>query len=236
MHVERIPEGGMNDVPDVPQEPALLIDAGRRHHEADPGIRQEHEQCPDHVQDHGHAQVNPLEEPFLHFIPAVVIDINGSALRHKHQRIDMHDRAEDTGEIAEECRIERQEGEDQDTAQNSGDRIGRQTDFDEVIGELVVPLRHRLILRHHPHEFNNHAENRDREHETSVIEVLLVRKPEQHAALEVVPRIILRTIDGLRSRGTDDDTLSLIIDVSPLLDLRLTLLLHRIRCIRANSQ
>src|SRR5437870_6643703 len=160
--------------------------------------------------------------------------MRGYALRQKHQCMYMRRRTEDTGEIAEECRIESQEGEDHDPAQNCCDRIGRQTDLDEVIGELVVPLRHRFILCHHPHELNNHAENWNREHETSVIEVLLVRKPEQHAALEIVPRIILRTIDSLRSRCTDDDTLRLIIDVSSLLDLRLTLLLHRIRCIRAN--
>src|ERR1041385_1677863 len=120
MHVERIPEGGMNDVPDVPQEPALLIDSGRRHHEADPRVGQKHEQCTNNVQDHGHAQVNPLEETLRHLVPAVVIDVQSSALRYEHQCIDMHDWTEDTGQVAKKRWIERQEGENQNTTKNCG--------------------------------------------------------------------------------------------------------------------
>ncbi len=233
MDVQRIPEGRMNDVPDVAEEPPLLIHPGRGHHEADPRIRQEHEHRTDHVQDDRHAQVDPLQEPLLHLVPPVVVDVEGSALRHEHQRIDVHDRTEDAGEIAEERGVERQEGEDQDTAQDGRQRIGRQADLHEVVGQLIVLLAHRLILRDHPHELNNHAEDRHGQHEAAVIEVLLVGEPEQHAALEVVSRIVLRAVGRLWRGRPHDHSLGLVIDIARLLDLcrilPLTVLLGRIR-------
>ncbi len=97
MEIKRIPQRGMNDVPDVAEIPALFINAGRRHHETDPGIRQEHEQGADDVQNDRHAQMNPLQEPFLHLVPTIIVDVEGSALRDEHQRVDVHDRTEDTG-------------------------------------------------------------------------------------------------------------------------------------------
>ncbi len=86
----------MNHVPNISQIAPLLIDAGWRHHETNPGIRQEHEQRSDDVQNDRHAQVNPLEEALLHLVPSIIVDVEGSALGHKHQCIDVHDGTEDS--------------------------------------------------------------------------------------------------------------------------------------------
>src|SRR5688572_33466267 len=89
MDVERIPKGGVNDVPDIAQESSLLIYSGRRHHETNPGIRQEHEKGSNDVQHDRHAQMDPLEESLLHLVPTVIVDVEGAALGDEHQCIDM---------------------------------------------------------------------------------------------------------------------------------------------------
>src|SRR5688500_4917347 len=106
MDVERIPKGGVNDVPDIAQESSLLIDSGRRHHETNTVIRHEHENGSNDVQHDRHAQMDPLEESLLHLVPTVIVDVEGAALGDEHQCIDMHHGSEDAGKIPEKCRIE----------------------------------------------------------------------------------------------------------------------------------
>ena len=120
MDVERVPQRSMDHVPNVPQIAALFIDTSRGHHEPDPGVRQHHQDCPDYVEHDRHAHVDPLEQSLLHLVPAIVIDVNRAALRHEHQGVDMHHRAEDAGQIAEEGGIKSEEGEDQDATQDRG--------------------------------------------------------------------------------------------------------------------
>ena len=99
MEIKRVPQCSVNHMPDIPKVPPLLIDAGRRHHETDPRVGEEHEQCSDDVQDHRHAQMDPLQEALSHLVPAIVVDVESSALRHKHQCVDVHDRTEDARQI-----------------------------------------------------------------------------------------------------------------------------------------
>ena len=62
--------------------------------------------------------MNPLQEPLLHLVPAIIVDIEGAAFGHKHQRVDVHDRTEYAGQIWEECRVQGQESKDQNTAKD----------------------------------------------------------------------------------------------------------------------
>jgi hypothetical protein len=75
VQVQRIPQRGMNGVPDIAQISALLVDAGRRHHEADPRVGQKHQRGADRVEHHRHAEVEPLEQALAHLVPAVIIDV-----------------------------------------------------------------------------------------------------------------------------------------------------------------
>ncbi len=171
--------------------------------------------------------MDPLQEPLSHLVPAIVVDVESSALRHKHQCIDVHDRTEDARQIREEGRIQSQEGKDQNTSQNSSERVGCQTDLNKVIGQLVVALCKRLILRHYTHKLDDHTENRDGQHEAAVVEMLLIRKPEQHTTFKVISRIVLHAICRLRSGSTGHDALGLIIDIPTLFDF-IPILLCRI--------
>ena len=219
MDVEWVPQRSMDHVPNIPQIAALFIDASRGHHEPDPGIRQEHQDRPDHVEHDRHAHVDPLEQALLHLVPAIIIDVNRAALRHEHQGVHMHDRAEDAGQITEEGGIESEEGEDQDSTQDRRQRVGGQADLDEVVGELIILFCHRPVLRHDPHELDDHAEDRDGQDKASIIEVLLVGEPEKDAAFKIVAWIKLGIVRSLRSRSPRNDPLSLVIDITPLLHL-----------------
>ncbi len=163
--------------------------------------------------------MNPLQKTFLHLVPAIIINVESAALRHKHQGIDVHDRTENAGQIREECWIQRKEGKDQNTAKNSRERVGRQTDFNKVIGQLIISLRKRLVLGHDTHEFDDHAKDRHRQHKATVVEMLLVGEPEQHTTLEVISRIVPGSIYSFRSGSTNYNPLCLIIDIPTLLDL-----------------
>ena len=83
VHVNGIPECCMDDVPDVAQIPSVSIHAGWRLHEGDPRIGQHHQNRSDHVQDHRHGDVDPLQEPLFHPVPGIVVDIERAALRYK---------------------------------------------------------------------------------------------------------------------------------------------------------
>ncbi len=83
---------------------------------------------------------------------------------------------------------------------------------------MIIALRERFILRHDPHKLDDHAENRDGQYEAAVVEVLLVRKPEQHATFKVIPRIVLNAIRRLWSGSTGHDAFGLIIDIPTLFD------------------
>ena len=139
----------------------------------------------------------------------------------------MHDRPKDTREILEEGWIESQEGKDQNSAQDGRQRVGRQTDLNKVVRQLIIPLSHRLIFGHDPHKFDDHTENRNSQDEATIVKVLLVGKPEQDATLEIVSRIVLLAVRCLRSRWARDNTFRLVINVLTLLNLCVTtLFLH----------
>ena len=72
----------------------------------------------------------------------------------------MHHRAENAGKITKEGRVQRQEREDEDTTEDGGQRVGRQADFHEVVRQLVILLRHRLVFAHQPGKLDTHTEDR----------------------------------------------------------------------------
>ena len=106
MHVERVPQGRVERMPGITEKPARLIHAGRRHHEGDPRIGEEEQDGPEHIQHDSERRVNPLQSPFAHPVPGIVIQADRSALGQKDHRVDAHHRLEHPGDIPEERRIE----------------------------------------------------------------------------------------------------------------------------------
>ena len=105
MNADRIPQGGMDDVPDVAEEPALLVDPARSLHEGGPRVGKVHQNRTDQVEQNRDAAVDPFQEPtVIHLVPAVVVNIKNATLRQEHQRINMHDRTENRCHVFEETR------------------------------------------------------------------------------------------------------------------------------------
>src|SRR5678815_1048994 len=125
--------------------------------------------------------MHPFEKAFIHPVPTIVIDIERTALSQKQQGIDMHRGFKYSCNVSEKVGIQRDERKKEQSSQNSGYGIGGETDFNEVVGKIVVFLAFDPILHEHADQLNYHTENWDRQHEASEEEMLLGDKPNDNS-------------------------------------------------------
>ena len=112
-----VPQGGMNNVPDIAQEPTLLINSARSLHKSRPGICKIHQHGPDKVEQNRNTTMNPLQEAtIVHLIPTIIVNIKDSTLRQEHQRINMHYRSENGSHVFKETREKSNKSKQQNTA------------------------------------------------------------------------------------------------------------------------
>ena len=165
--------------------------------------------------------MDPLQESLTHLVPAVIVNVQRAAFRNKEQRVGRHHRSEDAREICEERGVQREEGKNNNPAQERGEGIGGQTDLHEIVGELIILPGKSLVLGDDAEILHDHAENGHRQHKASVVEMLLKTYPQENPALEVVSGIVFWTVRGFGSRGSHDRSFILVPDVPRLL--------HRLR-------
>ncbi len=111
MHSNRVPQCGVNHVPDVSKETTLLINSTGSLHEGRPGIRQIHKNGTDEVQQYRQGAVNPFQEGIvLHLFPAIVVNIENTTFSQEHESVNVHYRTENTRHVLKEPGKQRNEG------------------------------------------------------------------------------------------------------------------------------
>ena len=90
-------------MPDITQEPTLLVNSTRSLHKSRPRICEIHQHGPDEVEQNRNTTMNPLQETtIVHLVPAIIINVKNTTLRQEHQRINMHYRAKNSCHVFEE--------------------------------------------------------------------------------------------------------------------------------------
>ncbi len=179
MHIERIPERGMQEVPSVPQETPLRIHPGWRHHEGGPCIRQQQERRSENVGQDADRRVNPLQSRLGHAIPAVVVDNKQQRFSGKHDGISRHEGLKRSSHVLHETGVEDDEHGQHDTSHHRRHRQREQRDLGQVSRKSVIAQRQGRLLRDQAQEFKQGAKERQRQHKAAEIGMLLRNEPDE---------------------------------------------------------
>ena len=202
----------MHEVPDIPEVPALFVHACGRHHEGHPAIRQQQQDGAEPVRHDADRRMDPLEGGRGHAFPTIVVGRQDKRLGHEHEGVDRHHRLERPAHVPHEARVQRDEQPQHEAAHHRGQGQCQQRDLEEIPGHPVVPSGPCPVAREKSHEFDDHAENRESQHEPAEIGVLLRHEPYEDS---VVQRSIAGIDRGPRwgSRRSHGHTLGFVVHV-----------------------
>ncbi len=131
--VDRHPREVVDGLPEGPRELAGVVDAGRRDHERDPGVRHEQDRRAEEVREHADRDVEPLPRP-REPVPAVVPEVHGERLEEEEGGVEPHGRREDPAHEGPEPGIERDQEEEEEPPEQGRRREGREGELDELVG------------------------------------------------------------------------------------------------------
>ena len=108
--------------------------------ECRPGVRHDHDEKGEEVQQEPEKNVKRLFRSILHGVPAIPIEIERGRLEQEQDAVKDEGGEKDIGQIIHEFGIEPDQQEQQDSAEECGRRVGGGQQFRKLFGQLVVPL------------------------------------------------------------------------------------------------
>ena len=159
-----------------------------RHHEGQPGVRDEHDRGADDVQHEAEEQVHLRPE----LAPAVVVAVEEQRLQEEQQDVGQERRREDVHQVVRELRVEDDQREGQERPEGGGHRERDGEQLRELVRELVVAL----LLLHVADELDDEGEQRHREDERREQQVELRQHPHGHPAADERHRAVLGLLVG----------------------------------------
>src|SRR3972149_9408038 len=161
------------------------------------GVDNERETCPGCVEDESYKEMSPLESPFGHSAPAVIVGVERRRLEKEEERVVKRRRPEYRGQVPHELRIEEDEREKERSARYGSEREGGHADPEELVGDPVVAR----VFFYYADDFEYEDEYRHGEHEGREPEVHLRGHPDGKPSVNSVRRRIIARAG--RRRGND---------------------------------
>ena len=149
-------------------------DPGRRHHEREPGIGDEHDRRAHEVEAEPQAKMHQgMELP-----PAVIVGVEEEGLEEEEQHVREKRGGEHAHQVVRELRIESDEHERQERAEGRGEREGDGEELRELVREPVVSQISGLVAD----RLDDEREDRDGKDERREQQVELRDRPDGDAA------------------------------------------------------
>ena len=173
MDVDRHPREVVNRLPGGDQR-SRVGDPVRRHHEREPGIRDQHDRGAHDIEADPQEEMNDRME----LAPSVVVGVEEEGLREEEQDVGKKRRGEHAHHVVRELRIQDDEHERQGCSEGRGERERDREELRELVGEPVVSLITRLVAD----RLDENREDRHGKDEGREQEVELRNRPDGHAA------------------------------------------------------
>ncbi len=155
---------------------ARLGDAGRRRHEGEPRVGDQHDRGADDVQPEPEQQVRDGGE----LPPAVVVGVQEERLGEEQQHVGRERRREHVHQVVHELRVEQHQHEEQERPEGRGERERHGQELGELVRQLVVAL----VPVQPADELDDQGEQRHRQHEGGEQQVQLRQHPDGDAAAD----------------------------------------------------
>ena len=158
---------------------------GGRDHERHPGVRDEEDRGAEEVGEDAQPHVDPLagaRQP----VPAVVPEVDDEGLQEEQRGVEPHARREDRAHVGPELRVEGDQEEEEQPAQERGRREGREGELHELVGQPVeAPPLGRVEAGPPGHDLDDDGEDRHAQDERGEVEVDLGDDPHRQPRADV---------------------------------------------------
>ena len=105
-----------------------------------PGVGHDHDKEREHIQEESQENVKLLPVTLRHGVPAIPVEVQRGRLHKEETAIDQKGWEKDIRQISHQLRIEADEQEQQNTAEQCRRGVRRRQELGKLLGQLVVAL------------------------------------------------------------------------------------------------